>query len=151
VTRLRTLSVPARYVIELACQEESSKYRNAKNSLPVKAILSRSCLFSRTLNSRSYLQPLTKKVSSLSSAYNPQRDIAWRLGAILTAQHNGKADLKAAMAYKRGKEAPNECVHYRPKGSWLITKCVVLDGFLAGSCSNFQYNEEQSRYSFRRG
>jgi uncharacterized protein DUF3716 len=57
---------------------------------------------------------------------------------------------EAALAYSRGQvmEGANGCQSCK-RGRGPFAKCVVVKGYMKGSCSNCHYNAEGTRCSFR--
>jgi hypothetical protein len=57
---------------------------------------------------------------------------------------------EAVLAYTRGQimDGVHAC-HSCKRGRGPFTKCVIMNGYLSGSCSNCHYNNEGTRCSFR--
>jgi hypothetical protein len=122
-----------------------------------------------------YINP--SSVTEEHASYKPKTPFEWAAQALLQANSNptksiakrellrgvelrpGRDDInlfqpqncEAALAYSRGQvldgaQACRDC----KRGRGPFTKCIVLSGFLKGSCSNCHYNAEGARCNLRR-
>ena len=123
-----------------------------------------------------YIDPNSVTAEQLS--YTPQSPLEWSKQALLyghSAPAKAMAKMKllrgvefrsgrneinifqiynseAALAYTRGqvRESISACQSCL-RGNGPFAKCVVIQGYMKGSCSNCHYNSERSRCSFYNG
>jgi hypothetical protein len=65
-----------------------------------------------------------------------------------TTNPNRPANLEAELGHITGQVRASKCTHCAG-GSGVWTECVVVAGFLTGSCTNYHYGSEGARCSFR--
>jgi len=123
-----------------------------------------------------YIDP--SSLDNEQPSYKPTTPLEWAMQALLqanTAKTKAMAKMKllrgvalrpgrdsinlfaapnceAALAFSRGQvmEGVAACKSCKRESS-PFTECIVLDGYLNGSCSTCHYNSEGTRCSFRSG